>query len=70
MSCLRQQFVQWYHHDDYSGCGHTRAQWCRGNDLHWWMWQAYQAGAQSQQHEATALRATEQNLRLGFPCND
>ena len=49
---LDHEFVQWYHHDDYSGFGSTREMYAaQANNWSWWMRAAYKAGAQSMWHE-------------------
>lgn len=45
---LDREFVQWYHHDDYSGFGTTREMYATNhNNWNWWMRAAYKAGAQA-----------------------
>lgn len=45
---LDREFVQWYHHDDYSGYGATREMYAGdSNNWTWWMRAAYKAGAQA-----------------------
>jgi len=45
---LDREFVQWYHHDDYSGYGATREMYAiDANNWNWWMRAAYKAGAEA-----------------------
>ena len=45
---LDREFVQWYHHDDYSGYGATREMYAGGtNNWSWWMRAAFKAGAEA-----------------------
>ena len=45
---LDREFVQWYHHDDYSGYGATREAYAgEANNWSWWMRAAYKAGAEA-----------------------
>lgn len=45
---LDREFVQWYHHDDYSGFGATREMYAgMANNWSWWMRAAYKAGAEA-----------------------
>ena len=49
---LDREFVQWYHHDDYSGFGTTREAYAEAytgmtNNWSWWMRAAFKAGAEA-----------------------